>query len=205
MKNYWLEKMRSEYSDLVLLWKEVSENWKQSGEDLEKIYQIRVPLSVLAFICRKMMEPSYIAWNENKKCKNRYRGIRVMLLKEGDNRASFDKELDGMQYPDDFEGMIKSEADLYEVCNYLIHESESAYVDDMYLYTDKGNCEVKKRDEVSIYYKLRTQHLRRRASAPEKISYFVEYSDEKTGFVLIDIKSIIEAFEKFINIKSTNE
>lgn len=146
------------------------------------------------------MEQNYLASRENKNYQNIYKKIGVRILKENSTERPFYKNTEQMQYSDTFKNKIEVQVEFYEVCNYIIHESGSSYADDMVSYNEEGNQSIKSSDETSFFYHVETHNLRKRFNHPIIISWFVQWSDEKSGDVLIDIESLIKAFEKFIEL-----
>jgi len=203
MQKYWEEKLKSEFKILTNTWNIILTNWKSDTEDIENIYRLRIQLNITAFICRKLMEQTYLANKEDHKYKNEYKSIKVRILKNGNIcTPSFYKNIDLMQYPDSFKNKAESFVDLYEACNYIIHERGSSYADDMIFYNKDGDKAKKKIEETSIFYCVETHNLRLRFNKPAKISWFVQWSSENKGEVMIDIKSIMIAFFKFIEVYS---
>lgn len=203
MKKYWEEKLKSEFKTLTDNWEKTSIDWKSDTEDIENIYRLRVPLNMVAFICRRLMEQTYLANSESSKYQNEYKSIKVRILQNGNIcDPSFYKNIDLMQYPDSFKNKVESRIGLYEACNYIIHEQGSSYADDMISYDKTGNKTKKKIDEASIFYCVETHNLRVRFNKPNKISWFIKWSSEKDGQVMIDVKSIMIAFTQFIKMYS---
>lgn len=200
MKNYWKQKLISENEELKNIWGMLIHGWKKEGEDRENLYRFRVPLNIMAFLCRRMMERTYIAHKENKKFPNKYKELEVRILKGGCARQSFYKNIESMQYSDTFRNKIEIYEEFYEICNYIIHENGSVCVDDLVSYDGKGDRLMKLIEDASFYYQVGTHNLRKRFNCSQSISWFIQWSDEKPGEVFIDIKSLMRAFEKFIKL-----
>ena len=195
-KELLIFKLCSEYGEFVTLWQKMKNEWNTQKEDYENLYRLRIPMTAVVFWCRYMMEGSYLQ-SKHFKQKNKYDEIKVKTLRDKNNSETFYKNVDQMGYPDTFRGRGEDFQSLYEVCNYLIHERESSYTDDMITYQN-GSKQRKCQEETSFYYCVGTEHLRKRFNKGKEISYNVHYSNENDGIVFIDIDSFMHVVGLFL-------
>lgn len=189
-------KVKSEFDEIKRIWYPLMRNWKTENEDYEDLYRVRIPLAGIAFWCRYAMKDEYL-YSSQTKSKNSYSNIKVRILIDKNNGETFYKNVNSMEYSDSFQKMGESFEELNEICNFIIHESESVFADDMISY--HGDKRIRKTvSETSFYYCVQTFHLRKRLNKNKTISYSTRLSDENSGEVFIDIDCFLRAVEDFI-------
>lgn len=159
---YHYNKLKSELDDLKKYYEALRATWSVP-DDYEDLYRIRIPLLVIATLLRVVGGD-----------KNTVSVLRDIKYNQNPRDLMFTvKDISSLIFADDFRNKIKLFLPLEDICNYLIHEKGSGYLDNRHSYEQK--------DGFHIYYSVYTDHR-------EEIA--------------IDIDSFIESVETVLSKQS---
>lgn len=187
--NYETEKLKSEYTELIALWKKIKDNWEKKSLDSEDLYRIYPFLTTTAAISRK-----YIHWNKDL---NFEISIVEPSLKTGVDTSIY------LYYDETkFFNGYKKTLPLYDVTSSLLHQIEFSYM-------DNRKIDGKMTTDTEIYLFARSDKLcescaltnngeyRGNGKDFKKTVMHIEYSDCLCGYYM-NIDSYLNNIEKLI-------
>lgn len=150
-------KLESELFELSSHYESLCESWSKPS-DYEDLFRMRIPLLIVATLLRVI---------------GKHKNSNIEILKDIKNHQnprelmySF-SEVSSLIYPDDFRNKVKAQLSLEEVCNYLIHEKGSVYLD--------NRNELDQKEGFQIYYSVYTD---KKEEIAINIEHFIQIAED---------------------------